>query len=157
MTKLTTLCYIENENQYLMLHRIRKKNDVNHDKWIGVGGKFEHGESPEECLLREVKEETGYTLTSWKYRGIITFVYGEDIVEYMSLYTADQYEGTQIECDEGVLEWVDKDKISELNLWEGDRIFFRLLEERDDFFSLKLVYNTEDVLQQAVLDGKELV
>ena len=157
MTKLTTLCYIENENQYLMLHRIRKKNDVNHDKWIGVGGKFEHGESPEECLLREVKEETGYTLTSWKYRGIITFVYGEDIVEYMSLYTADQYEGTQIDCDEGVLEWVDKDKISELNLWEGDRIFFRLLEEREDFFSLKLVYNTEDVLQQAVLDGKELI
>lgn len=140
-----------------MLHRIRKKNDVNHDKWIGVGGKFEHGESPEECLLREVKEETGYTLTSWKYRGIITFVYGEDIVEYMSLYTADKYEGTQIDCDEGVLEWVDKDKISELNLWEGDRIFFRLLDERDDFFSLKLVYNTEDVLQQAVLDGKKLV
>ena len=157
MTKLTTLCYIENENQYLMLHRIRKKNDVNHDKWIGVGGKFERGESPKECLLREVKEETGYTLTSWKYRGIITFVYGEDIVEYMSLYTADKYEGTQIDCDEGVLEWVDKDKISELNLWEGDRIFFRLLDERDDFFSLKLVYNTEDVLQQAVLDGKKLV
>lgn len=157
MTKLTTLCYIENENQYLMLHRIRKKNDVNHDKWIGVGGKFERGESPEECLLREVKEETGYTLTSWKYRDIITFVYGEDIVEYMSLYTADKYEGTQIDCDEGVLEWVDKDKISELNLWEGDRIFFRLLDERDDFFSLKLVYNTEDVLQQAVLDGKKLV
>ena len=157
MTKLTTLCYIENENQYLMLHRIRKKNDVNHDKWIGVGGKFEHGESPEECLLREVKEETGYTLTSWKDRGIITFVYGEDIVEYMSLYTADQYEGTQIDCDEGMLEWVDKDKISELNLWEGDRIFFRLLDERDDFFSLKLVYNTEDVLQQAVLNGKKLV
>ena len=157
MTKLTTLCYIENENQYLMLHRIRKKNDVNHDKWIGVGGKFERGESPEECLLREVKEETGYTLTSWKYRGIITFVYGEDIVEYMSLYTADKYEGTQFDCDEGVLEWVDKDKISELNLWEGDRIFFRLLDERDDFFSLKLVYNTEDVLQQAVLDGKKLV
>lgn len=157
MTKLTTLCYIENENQYLMLHRIRKKNDVNHDKWIGVGGKFERGESPEECLLREVEEETGYTLTSWKYRGIITFVYGEDIVEYMSLYTADKYEGTQIDCDEGVLEWVDKDKISELNLWEGDRIFFRLLDERDDFFSLKLVYNTEDVLQQAVLDGKKLV
>lgn len=157
MTKLTTLCYIENENQYLMLHRIRKKNDVNHDKWIGVGGKFEHGESPEECLLREVKEETGYTLTSWKHRGIITFVYGEDIVEYMSLYTADQYEGTQIDCDEGVLEWVDKDKISELNLWEGDRIFFRLLDEREDFFSLKLVYNTDDVLQQAVLDGKKLI
>ena len=128
-----------------MLHRIKKENDINHDKWIGVGGKFELGESPEECLLREVKEETGYTLTAWKYRGIITFVYGEDIVEYMSLFTADEFEGTPIDCNEGVLEWVEKERISELNLWEGDRIFFRLLEEREDFFSLKLVYDTEDV------------
>ena len=94
MNKLTTLCYIEKDNKYLMLHRIKKENDINHDKWIGVGGKFELGESPEECLLREVKEETGYTLTAWKYRGIITFVYGEDNVEYMSLFTADEFEGT---------------------------------------------------------------
>lgn len=157
MNKLTTLCYIEKDNKYLMLHRIKKENDINHDKWIGVGGKFELGESPEECLLREVKEETGYTLTAWKYRGIITFVYGEDIVEYMSLFTADEFEGTPIDCNEGVLEWVEKERISELNLWEGDpRIFFRLLEEREDFFSLKLVYDTEDVLIHAVLDGKEL-
>ncbi len=156
MNKLTTLCYIEKDNKYLMLHRIKKENDINHDKWIGVGGKFEWGESPEECLLREVKEETGYTLTAWKYRGIITFVYGEDIVEYMSLFTADGFEGTTIDCNEGVLEWVEKDRISELNLWEGDRIFFRLLEEREDFFSLKLIYNMEDVLMRAVLDGKEL-
>ena len=151
MNKLTTLCYIEKDNKYLMLHRIKKENDINHDKWIGVGGKFELGESPEECLLREVKEETGYTLTAWKYRGIITFVYGEDIVEYMSLFTADEFEGTPIDCNEGVLEWVEKERIS-----EGDRIFFRLLEEREDFFSLKLVYDTEDVLIHAVLDGKEL-
>ena len=150
MNKLTTLCYIEKDNKYLMLHRIKKENDINHDKWI------ELGESPEECLLREVKEETGYTLTAWKYRGIITFVYGEDIVEYMSLFTADEFEGTPIDCNEGVLEWVEKERISELNLWEGDRIFFRLLEEREDFFSLKLVYDTEDVLIHAVLDGKEL-
>lgn len=102
MNKLTTLCYIEKDNKYLMLHRIKKENDINHDKWIGVGGKFELGESPEECLLREVKEETGYTLTAWKYRGIITFVYGEDIVEYMSLFTADEFEGTPIDCNEGV-------------------------------------------------------
>lgn len=156
MTKLSSLCYIEKDNQYLMLHRVKKVNDENHDKWIGVGGKFEWGESPEDCMLREVREETGYTLTSWKYRGIITFVYGEDTVEYMSLFTADGFEGTPIDCDEGVLEWVAKDRVPELNLWEGDRIFFRLLEEREEFFSLKLVYNKQDVLEQAVLDGKEL-
>ena len=153
MTKQSTLCYIEQDNKYLMLHRVVKKNDVNKDKWIGVGGHFEHGESPEECLLREVKEETGYTLTSWKYRGIVTFVYGEDVVEYMSLYTADAFTGEPIECDEGVLEWVGKDQIGELNLWEGDRIFFRLLDEREEFFSLKLVYNKSDVLEYAALDG----
>ena len=156
MTKLSSLCYIEKDNQYLMLHRVKKVNDENHDKWIGVGGKFEWGESPEDCMLREVWEETGYTLTSWKYRGIITFVYGEDTVEYMSLFTANKFEGTPVDCDEGVLEWVAKDRISELNLWEGDRIFFRLLDEREEFFSLKLVYNKQDILQQAVLDGKEL-
>lgn len=149
MNKLTTLCYIEKDNKYLMLHRIKKENDINHDKWIGVGGKFEWGESPEECMLREVREETGYTLTSWQYRGIITFVLGEDTVEYMSLFTAGGFEGTPIDCNEGVLEWVEKDRISELNLWEGDRIFFHLLEEREDFFSLKLIYNMEDVLMRA--------
>ena len=153
MTKLSTLCYIEKDGQYLMLHRTVKKNDVNKDKWIGVGGHFEQGESPEECLLREVKEETGYTLTSWKYRGLVTFVYGEDIVEYMSLYTADGFEGEPIECDEGQLEWVDKSKISQLELWEGDKIFFRLLDEGREFFSLKLVYNTSDVLEYVALDG----
>lgn len=156
MTKLSSLCYIEKDNQYLMLHRVKKVNDENHDKWIGVGGKFEWGESPEDCMLREVREETGYTLASWKYRGIITFVYGEDTVEYMSLFTADGFEGTLIDCDEGVLEWVAKDRVPELNLWEGDRIFFRLLDERKEFFSLKLVYNKQDILQQAALDGKEL-
>lgn len=156
MNKLTTLCYIEKDNKYLMLHRIKKENDINHDKWIGVGGKFEWGESPEECMLREVWEETGYTLTSWQYRGIITFVLGEDTVEYMSLFTADGFEGKPIDCNEGVLEWVEKDRISELNLWEGDRIFFRLLEEQKEFFSLKFVYNKQDILEQAVLDAKEL-
>lgn len=153
MTKLSTLCYIERDGQYLMLHRTVKENDVNKDKWIGVGGHFEQSESPEECLLREVKEETGYTLTSWKYRGIVTFVYGEDIVEYMSLYTADGFEGEPIECNEGQLEWVDKSRISELELWEGDKIFFRLLDEGREFFSLKLVYDTSDVLHYAALDG----
>ena len=145
MTKLSTLCYIEKDDKYLMLHRTVKENDVNKDKWIGVGGHFEYGESPEECLLREVKEETGYTLTSWAYRGIVTFVYGEDVVEYMSLYTADGFEGEPIDCDEGELEWVEKSKIETLKL------------ERDcGFFSLKLVYNIEDILKSAVLDGKPL-
>ncbi len=156
MAKLSTLCYIEKEGMYLMLHRTVKENDVNRDKWIGVGGHFEHGESPEECLLREVKEETGYTLTSWRYRGIVTFVYGPDIVEYMSLYTADGFAGEETPCDEGELEWVDKSLIDTLSIWEGDKIFFRLLDEDRDFFSLKLVYDQKDVLQYAALDGVEL-
>ncbi len=108
MVKLSTLCYIEQDGKYLMLHRTVKENDINKDKWIGVGGHFEKGESPEECLLREVWEETGYTLTSWRYRGIVTFVYGEDVVEYMSLYTADGFTGTPIACDEGELEWPER-------------------------------------------------
>lgn len=156
MTGLSTLCYIEKDGMYLMLHRTVKENDVNKDKWIGVGGHFEPGESPEECLLREVKEETGFTLTSWKYRGIVTFLYGENIVEYMSLYTADGFSGEQTECNEGELEWVKKEKIPELELWEGDRIFFRLLDEDREFFSLKLVYDTDDVLVYAALDGMKL-
>ena len=146
MKELSTLCYIEEDGKYLMLHRTVKENDVNRDKWIGVGGHFEKHESPEECLLREVKEETGYTLTSWQYRGIVTFVYGEDTIEYMSLFTADGFEGIQISCDEGELEWIEKAEVYDLNLWEGDKIFLRLLEENQPFFSLKLVYDTDDVL-----------
>lgn len=156
MERLSTLCYIERDGKYLMLHRTVKENDVNKDKWIGVGGHFEQEESPEECLLREVKEETGYTLTSWRYRGIVTFVYGEDTVEYMSLYTADGFEGEAIPCDEGELEWVDKKDIAALELWEGDKIFFRLLDMERDFFSLKLVYDRHDVLRYAALDGVPL-
>ena len=155
-SKMSTLCYIEKDGKYLMLHRTVKENDVNKDKWIGVGGHFEHGESPEECLLREVKEETGYTLTSWKYRGLVTFVYGEDVVEYMSLYTADGFEGEPVPCDEGELEWIDKEKVWSLELWEGDKVFFRLLDEGREFFSLKLVYDENDVLRYAALDGKAL-
>ena len=156
MIKLTTLCYMEKEEQYLMLHRTKKEQDENKDKWIGVGGKFEYGESPEECLLREVKEETGYTLQSWRFRGIVTFVYGEATVEYMHLYTADSWEGNPTTCTEGDLEWVKKEEIWNLNLWEGDRIFFRLLTEERAFFSRKLVYHIEGTLKQAVLNGKEM-
>lgn len=156
MVSLSTLCYIEQDEKYLMLHRTVKKNDVNKDKWIGVGGHFEYQESPEECLLREVKEETGYTLTSYQYRGIVTFVYGEDITEYMSLYTADGFEGTPIPCDEGELEWVAKKEVLNLNLWEGDKIFFRLLNEGRPFFSLKLVYDKQDRLLSYSIDGEKV-
>lgn len=154
-TPMTTLCYIERRNQYLMLHRTVKKNDVNKDKWIGVGGHFEEGESPEDCLLREVKEETGLTLTSYRFRGIVTFICDDDPALFMCLYTAVGFTGEQRECQEGKLEWVDKDKIEELELWEGDKIFFRLLREEAPFFSLKLVY-VKGVLIEAVLDGKSL-
>ncbi len=149
----STLCYIEREGSYLMLHRTVKERDVNKDKWIGVGGHFEEGESPEECLLREVKEETGYTLTSYRFRGLVTFVSGDGVTEYMSLFTADGFEGEQTPCDEGELEWVPISKIRELNIWEGDRIFFRLLEEDRPFFSLKLVYDGRGGLVGAALDG----
>ena len=156
MVGLSTLCYIERNGKYLMLHRTVKKNDVNKDKWIGVGGHFEADESPEECLLREVKEETGYTLTSYRYRGIVTFVSGGGVTEYMSLFTADGFEGEPISCDEGELEWVDIDRIWKLNIWEGDKIFFRLIDEDYDFFSLKLVYDGGDKLVDAVLNGKPM-
>ena len=155
-TALTTLRYIEKDNKYLMLHRVKKENDLNKDKWIGVGGHFELGESPEECLLREVKEETGLTLTSWKFRGIVTFLSNEwEEAEYMCLYTADGFEGELIPCNEGTLEWVEKAKVTELPIWEGDKIFLQLLKENREFFSLKLRYEG-DKLVEAVLDGKVL-
>ena len=138
-----------------MLHRVSKKHDVNKDKWIGIGGHFEENESPEECLLREAKEETGLTLTSWKFRGIVTFISEGWNTEYMFLYTADGYEGEIIPCNEGVLEWIRKEDLLKLNLWEGDKIFLKLLQENAPFFSLKLAYKG-DVLTEAVLDGKKL-
>ena len=156
MVGLSTLCYIERDGKYLMLHRTVKENDVNQDKWIGVGGHFETDESPEECLLREVKEETGYTLTSYRFRGLVTFVSGHGVTEYMSLFTADGFEGEPIPCDEGELEWVDVAKIPTLNIWEGDKIFLRLLAQDHPFFSLKLVYDGQDRLLEAVLDGVAL-
>lgn len=150
----TTLCYYERDGKTLMLHRVKKKNDVNHDKWIGVGGKFEPGESPEACMLREFYEETGLRLTRWAYRGIVTFI-SEDWRERMHLFTAIAAEGALRECDEGTLEWIETDKLTQLPIWEGDRIFLRLLRERETFFSLKLVYEGER-LAGAELDGKAL-
>ena len=144
--KLTTLCYIENDHgEYLMLHRTKKQNDLNAGKWIGVGGKFEADETPEECLLREVYEETGLTLTRYRFRGIVTFLSNEWEGEYMHLFTADKYEGTLCDCNEGELAWVPKNDVLKLNLWEGDHIFLRELLKNDRFFSLKLRY-TGDVL-----------
>ena len=142
----TTLCYIEKENKYLMLHRTSKKKDGNKDKWIGVGGDFEKGESPEECLLREVKEETGLELTSYQFRGIVTFISDEWPDEYMCLYTADKYTGDIGNCDEGELVWVEKEKIMDLNIWEGDKIFLKLLTENQPFFSLKLEYKGDKLV-----------
>ena len=150
----TTLCYLSTGGCTLMLHRVKKKNDVNRDKWIGIGGKLEHGESPEECMLREFGEETGLTPTGWRYRGLVTFV-SQDWCEYMHLFTATGFEGALRECDEGTLEWVPDDQVERLPIWAGDRVFLRLLRERETFFSLKLVYDGER-LATAKLDGKEI-
>ncbi len=138
--KNTTLCYIEKDGKYLMLHRVKKENDMSHDKWLGIGGKMEEGESPEECNLRETKEETGLTLENARYRGIVTFVSDIYGTEYMHMFTATEFSGELTECSEGDLEWIDKKKVYNLELWEGDRIFFKLLEECEGFFSLKLNY-----------------
>ena len=154
--KNTTLCYIENHNgDYLMLYRNKKKNDPNAGKWIGIGGKFEDGESPDECLLREVREETGLTLLSWELRGIVTFVSDEWETEYMFLYTSDDWSGKLSVCDEGQLAWKQKSEIDSLSMWEGDKIFLRLLQDKRDFFSLKLSYEGQKLIS-AVLNGKVL-
>ena len=149
----TTLCYIAQGEDYLMLHRVKKENDLNHDKWIGIGGKFEDKESPEDCVVREVLEETGLKLTSYRYRGIVTFVSDRWPTEYMHLFTTDGFTGTLKECDEGVLEWIPRKKLLELPHWEGDAIFLDLIDREDTpFFSLKLCYRG-DQLEQAVLNG----
>ena len=151
--KLTTLCYIEKDGCYLMMHRIKKKNDANHDKWIGVGGKFEEGEAPEECLLREVLEETGLTLTQYRFRGIVTFVSDEWETEYMHLFTADGYEGELKECAEGELVWIPKTEVAQLPIWEGDQVFLRLLQTETPFFSLKLRYEGERLVETKLWGG----
>lgn len=176
---LTTLCYIKYEGYYLMMHRIKKENDPSQDKWIGIGGKFEADESPEECLCREASEETGLTLTSYTYRGLVTFISDKWETEYMHLYTAEGFEGTVIlpnspeavtqlyttedgtviptiasgiSCNEGVLKWMKCEDVYHLKLWEGDRIFLEMIEHEDPFFSLKFVYQGEN-LQYAACNG----
>ena len=152
--KNTTLCYIEKDGQYLMLHRTKKENDLNHDKWIGVGGKFEENESPEECLLRGVQEETGLTLTEFRLCSVITFLSDRWEGEYMYLFHATDYTGTLSACSEGELVWVEKEKAMALPTWEGDRLFLRRMADASPFFTLKLRYEG-DVLKEAVLNGRE--
>ena len=150
----TTLCYIERDGAYLMLHRVKKENDLNHDKWIGIGGKFEEGESPEDCLLRETREETGLTLEAWRYCGIVTFVSDEWGTEYMHLFHSDRFHGElRQDCEEGTLEWLPKTELRKKELWTGDHIFLNLMEQEEPFFSLKLCYRG-DTLVHASLNGK---
>ena len=154
--KNTTLCYIERDGAYLMLHRTKKTNDENHDKWIGIGGKFEAFESPYDCVVREAKEETGLILTAPRYRGIVTFVSDQmPVAEYMHLFTADRFTGEIISCDEGDLEWIKIEDLLRLPMWEGDKIFLDLLQTDEPFFSLKLVYEGEK-LCEAWLNERKL-
>lgn len=151
----TTLCYLKENDRLLMLHRVKKEHDVNEGKWIGIGGKLEEGENPQQCMLREFKEETGLTLTSWQYRGIVNFQ-SDDWKERMYLFTADAFEGSLSEnCDEGDLCWVESGRIKDLSLWEGDRVFLSLLEQDEPLFLLDLHYSGENLIR-AVLNGHEL-
>lgn len=144
---LSTLCYIEKDNQYLMLHRTKKKNDMNKDKWIGIGGKFEQNESPEECVIREVKEETGLHLKSYQLRCIVTYVSTNWETEYMYVFTSDDFEGNVIECNEGDLQWINKDEVTKLNIWEGDKIFIEKMQNDNKFFTVKFEYDGDKLLR----------
>ena len=147
----TTLCYMEQDGKYLMLHRVKKEQDANKDKWIGIGGKFEVGESPFDCVRREIREETGASPFGLRYRGIVTFVSNEYGTEYMHLFSADGYEGKiDYECDEGKLEWVKKEVVPTLPIWEGDKIFLSLLDTEDRFFSLKLIYEGDKLVSHTL-------
>lgn len=147
---LSTVCYIEKDNKYLMLHRTKKKNDVNKDKWIGVGGKFEKDESPEECILREVMEETGLRLLDIKLRCIVTYVSNIFDTEYMYVFTSDKFSGNLIECAEGNLEWVNKEEILKLNIWEGDKIFLEKINNGSNFFTVKFVYKNDKLISSKI-------
>ena len=149
--KNTTLCYIEKDGAYLMLHRVKKINDENHDKWIGIGGKLEDGESPFDCVRREAYEEIGVTLNSIRYAGIITFVSDKYGTEYMHLFHSNDYSGEMFDtCDEGIPKWVKKEDVPALPIWEGDKIFLKLLDNERRFFSLKLVYEGDSLVSHTL-------
>ncbi|MBQ9354437.1 MAG: 8-oxo-dGTP diphosphatase [Clostridia bacterium] len=153
----TTLCHLEKDGKYLMLHRIKKENDLNKDKWVGIGGKFEDKESPEQCNAREVLEETGFTVHSAKYRGIVTFVSDKWETEYMHIFTSNDFSGEITECNEGKLEWIDKNELLNLNIWEGDKIFLKLISSPfTPFFSLRLEYIGDELIS-AILDNKTII
>ncbi len=152
---LSTVCYLEQDGKYLMLHRIKKENDINREKWIGIGGKFEEGESPEDCITREFREETGLQIKDLRLCGIISFVADDTYTEHMVLFHADGYEGEITECDEGELAWIDKKELRKKDLWAGDHLFLDLMEEGHPFFSMKLVYHGKDLLE-AYLNGKKI-
>ena len=147
---LTTVCYIEKNGKYLMLHRTKKEKDLNKGKWIGVGGKFEKGESPEECVIREVKEEAGLLLKSYKLRAVITYTFTEFEDEYMYIFTSDDFEGNLTKCDEGELKWIEKEKVMELNLWEADKIFLEKLKNENNFFTMKCEYNGDSLVNYSL-------
>lgn len=147
---LSTLCYIEKDNKYLMLHRTKKENDINKDKWLGIGGKFEEGESPEECIIREVKEETGLILKSYKLRCIVTYTSNKWETEYIYVFTSNDFTGEQIECDEGDLQWIDKNEVIKLNTWEGDRIFVEKIQKDNTFFTVKFIYDEEKLVKYSL-------
>lgn len=149
---LSTICYIEKNNQYLMLHRTKKEKDISKDKWIGIGGKFKNNESPEECIKREVFEETGLKLKTFKLRGIVTYTSKEWETEYMYIFTSNDFEGDLIECNEGDLEWIDKEKIVNLNTWEGDKLFLKKLENDNNFFTMKFEYDGDNLLNYIIYD-----
>ncbi len=144
--EFTTMCYLERDEKYLMLHRIKEKDDINQGKWLGVGGHFEGSESPEECVRREIWEETGLTATAWQFRGMVTFVLDDNPPEYIHIFTCTDWTGTMHDTDEGVLEWIPKEEVPHLNLWEGDRIFLKLLLEDAPFFSLKMIYQGDKLV-----------
>ena len=144
---LSTLCYIEKDNRYLMLHRTKKKNDISKDKWLGIGGKFEEGESPEECIVREVMEETGLKLNSYQLRTIVTYVSTNWETEYMYVFTSNDFTGKLIECNEGDLQWIDKKEVTKLNTWEGDKIFMEKLQNDNIFFTVKFEYDGDKLIK----------
>lgn len=152
--KQMTSCYLQRDGKYLMLHRTKKKNDINEGKWIGVGGKLEPGETPYECALREIKEETGYRAKSCEFRGIVVFSYNDNPPEEMYLYTCTDFEGQEIICDEGDLAWIDEDKLFDLNLWEGDKIFIDLVRSGKSGFHLTLNYDDDKLLGHKLVFDK---